>query len=62
MKANVVNTLGMRKPYKGSNEYFDTQHLVSGDPFKQFTEWFDVACKTDGIIEANAMALSTATK
>ena len=52
----------MRKPYKGENEYFDIEHLSSKEPFGQFKEWFQTACETDGIIEANAMVLSTATK
>ena len=52
----------MRKPYKGENEYFDIEHLSSKEPFGQFKEWFETACATDGIIEANAMVLSTATK
>ena len=52
----------MRKPYKGEHEIFDVDHLEAKEPFAQFRHWFDLACKTDGIIEANAMALSTATK
>lgn len=54
--------LGMRKPYKGATECFDIEHLASKEPFGQFSDWFETACNTDGIMEANAMALSTATK
>ena len=52
----------MRKPYKGQGESFDVDQLAAREPFAQFTDWFDTACKTDGIIEANAMSLATATK
>ncbi|XP_066942864.1 pyridoxine/pyridoxamine 5'-phosphate oxidase-like isoform X2 [Macrobrachium rosenbergii] len=53
---------GMRKPYKGKNEAFTEDDLVAKEPFAQFREWFDQACSTPGIIEANAMCLATSTK
>ena len=52
----------MRKPYKGEGEHFDVDQLESTEPYGQFQKWFEVACKTDGIMEANAMTLATATK
>ena len=52
----------MRKPYKGKEEGFDVDQLVSKEPYGQFQKWFEIACKTDGIMEANAMTLATATK
>ena len=52
----------MRKPYKGKNEAFLEDDLVAKEPFGQFKEWFEEACNTPGIIEANAMCLATATK
>ena len=52
----------MRKAYRGEQEVFDVDKLVSCEPFANFQNWFDQACKTDGILEANAMALATATK
>ncbi len=53
---------GMRKPYKGVTEIFDVGNLVAKEPIAQFTDWFQTACATDGIMEANAMSLATATK
>ncbi|XP_071519252.1 pyridoxine/pyridoxamine 5'-phosphate oxidase-like isoform X4 [Panulirus ornatus] len=53
---------GMRKPYKGKNEAFTEDDLVAKEPFAQFEAWFNEACHTPGIIEANAMCLATATK
>ena len=52
----------MRKPYKGQQHIFDTKDLVSSEPLENFKHWFDIACKTDAIFEANAMALATATR
>ena len=52
----------MRKPYKGESEVFDDEDLVSKEPFGMFEAWFDIARKTEGILEANAMSLATATK
>ena len=52
----------MRKAYQGPAETFDVGDLISDEPFKQFLDWFEKATKTDGIKEANAMALATSTK
>ena len=52
----------MRKPYKGETEVFTEESLVAKEPISQFTKWFDEACSTPGIQEANAMCLATATK
>ena len=52
----------MRKAYRGEQETFDVEKLVAREPFANFQHWFDEACKTDGIMEANAMALATASK
>ena len=52
----------MRKPYKAGHEPFTESDLVAKEPFTQFKDWFDQACQTPGIIEANAMCLATATK
>ncbi|KAM9462223.1 pyridoxine-5'-phosphate oxidase [Clarias gariepinus] len=51
----------MRKKYKGDEESFEEDQLVSLDPIKQFGEWFDQATKCPEIGEANAMCLATAT-
>nr|KAI8769097.1 pyridoxine-5'-phosphate oxidase-like isoform X1 [Biomphalaria glabrata] len=56
------NISGMRKPYRGKQDKFDLDHLVSKEPFGQFEAWFNEAKNTDGILEANAMSLATATK
>ena len=52
----------MRHPYHGINCTFDLDDLRSGDPVKQFEDWFEDARKVKDIHEANAMALATATK
>ncbi|MCJ8738543.1 hypothetical protein PDJAM_G00037000 [Pangasius djambal] len=52
----------MRKKYKGDEESFEEDQLISLDPMKQFGEWFDQAAKCPEIGEANAMCLATATK
>ena len=52
----------MRKPYKGKQEAFKEDDLAGREPFSQFKAWFDEACKVDGILEANAMSIATATK
>ena len=52
----------MRKPYKGKQDVFDVGDLVAKEPYQQFYAWFDEAKKTDGIMEANAMSLATASK
>ncbi|ODN05535.1 Pyridoxine-5'-phosphate oxidase [Orchesella cincta] len=53
---------GMRKAYMGKEEVFTEEQLVSREPFEQFRNWFDIASKTPGIGEPNAMCLATATK
>ncbi|XP_058807651.1 pyridoxine/pyridoxamine 5'-phosphate oxidase isoform X2 [Phymastichus coffea] len=52
----------MRIKYKEKSECFTEESLISKEPFGQFKAWFDIACKTPGIGEANAMFLATATK
>ncbi|XP_047673580.1 pyridoxine-5'-phosphate oxidase [Tachysurus fulvidraco] len=52
----------MRKKYKGDDESFEEDQLISLDPIKQFGEWFDQATKCPEIGEANAMCLATASK
>ncbi|KAF7993689.1 hypothetical protein HCN44_010284 [Aphidius gifuensis] len=52
----------MRIKYKDKNEAFIEDHLVSKEPYGQFKEWFEIASKTPGIQEPNAMCLATATK
>merc|ERR1711911_241209 len=57
-----VNLGDMRKPYKAGHEVFLESSLEAKEPFAQFKSWFDQACVTPGILEANAMSLATATK
>jgi pyridoxine/pyridoxamine 5'-phosphate oxidase len=45
-----------------AHDVFDVGDLVSREPFKQFTSWFDEASNAPDIGEPNAMALATATK
>lgn len=52
----------MRIKYKDKSETFTEDQLITKEPFGQFKEWFDVASKTPGIQEPNAMCLGTATK
>ncbi|XP_032796071.1 pyridoxine-5'-phosphate oxidase [Daphnia magna] len=52
----------MRKPYNEKHKTFTEVDLISKDPIEQFESWFDVACQTTTILEANAMCLSTASK
>ncbi|XP_053197447.1 pyridoxine-5'-phosphate oxidase [Scomber japonicus] len=52
----------MRKKYKGDEECFEENQLVSLDPVKQFGNWFDDATKCSAVGEPNAMCISTATK
>ena len=56
-----VNVESMRKPYKDRSEAFTEDQLIAREPFGQFRAWFDDACQTPGILEPNAMCLSTAT-
>ncbi|CAH1789971.1 unnamed protein product [Owenia fusiformis] len=60
--SNGIDVAGMRKPYKGDQEAFEEDSLVAKEPIAQFKHWFEIACQTDGIREANAMSLATATK
>ena len=57
----AVDITGMRKPYHDKSDFFDFKDLVAKEPFGQFKAWFEVASKHEGIYEANAMCLSTAT-
>lgn len=52
----------MRQKYKGDEESFEEDQLISLDPIKQFGEWFNQATKCPEIGEANAMCLATATE
>ncbi|XP_034950988.1 pyridoxine/pyridoxamine 5'-phosphate oxidase [Chelonus insularis] len=58
----VQNLEGMRIKYKDRSDTFTEEQLDSKEPIGQFKAWFDVACKTPGILEPNAMCLGTATK
>jgi pyridoxamine 5'-phosphate oxidase len=49
-------------PYLGRNESFTEDQLVAKEPFSQFNAWFERAAVTQGIEEANAMCLATASK
>ncbi|CAG5130641.1 unnamed protein product [Candidula unifasciata] len=60
--AKQQNVSDMRKPYRSKDDVFDFDDLVSKEPYEQFQAWFEEAQKHDGIFEANAMALATATK
>ncbi|KAJ8682823.1 hypothetical protein QAD02_018615 [Eretmocerus hayati] len=57
-----VDIGGMRIRYKDKSECFTEDQLVSKEPFGQFKAWFEIACKTPGVGEANAVFLATATK
>lgn len=59
---NELTILDMRIKYKDKSDCFTEDHLVSKEPFGQFKHWFEIACKTPGIQEANAVFLATATK
>ncbi|XP_031787779.1 pyridoxine-5'-phosphate oxidase [Nasonia vitripennis] len=60
--AYKVDIGGMRIKYKDKSDCFTEDHLVSKEPFNQFKHWFEIACKTPGVGEANAVFLGTATK
>lgn len=53
---------GMRIKYKDKSETFTEDQLEFKEPIGQFKAWFDVACKTPGIQEPNAMVVATATR
>jgi len=50
----------MRAPYLGNEQAFVETQLTCKEPIGLFTEWFEVARKTPGILEPNAMCLATA--
>lgn len=52
----------MRKPYNEKKNVFTEDDLVAKQPISQFKAWFELACQTPSIYEANAMHLATATK
>lgn len=52
----------MRKRYKEKGESFTEDSISCKDPIVQFKNWFDDACNTPDVYEANAMVLATATK
>jgi pyridoxamine 5'-phosphate oxidase len=52
----------MRAKYKGEAEAFTEKDLNGKEPFSQFREWFEEACKHPSILEANAVCLATATR
>jgi len=58
----AVDIGGMRKPYMDKDSAFTEDMLVSKEPLQQFKQWFELAAKTAGIEEANAMSLATSTK
>uniref|UniRef100_A0A1A8JR40 pyridoxal 5'-phosphate synthase n=1 Tax=Nothobranchius kuhntae TaxID=321403 RepID=A0A1A8JR40_NOTKU len=60
--SDSMDLSNMRKKYKGDEECFEENHLVSVDPIKQFGNWFDDATKCSEIGEANAMCIATANK
>ncbi len=51
----------MRRPYNSGCTTFDLGDLKAREPFGQFTAWFEQARSHEGVGEANAMCLSTAT-
>ncbi|CAD6235808.1 GSCOCG00007992001-RA-CDS [Cotesia congregata] len=61
-KSINVNLGDMRIKYKDKSETFTEDQLDCKEPIGQFKAWFEVASKTPGILEANAMCLGTATK
>ncbi|XP_014299940.1 pyridoxine/pyridoxamine 5'-phosphate oxidase [Microplitis demolitor] len=57
-----VDLGGMRIKYKDKSETFTEDQLDCKEPIGQFKSWFEVASKTPGIQEPNAMCVGTATK
>ncbi|XP_039260044.2 pyridoxine/pyridoxamine 5'-phosphate oxidase-like [Styela clava] len=53
------NLTHLRHPYRGTDDTFLEHHLESSDPIKQFAVWMNEAIAHKGVIEANAMSLST---
>ncbi|RXG71197.1 Pyridoxine-5'-phosphate oxidase [Armadillidium vulgare] len=62
MSSSSYNLGGMRKSYHESHTNFTEDQLITKEPFGQFESWFNEARNTDGIIEANAMCIATASK
>ena len=62
MIVTLLCNADMRKPYNNQSETFTESDLVAKEPIQQFKVWFDEACRTNGILEANAMCLATASK
>uniref|UniRef100_A0A4W5JAT1 pyridoxal 5'-phosphate synthase n=1 Tax=Hucho hucho TaxID=62062 RepID=A0A4W5JAT1_9TELE len=60
--STAMDLSGMRKKYKGDEECFEENQLVSLDPIKQFGDWFDQATKCPEIGEPNAMCIATSTE
>ncbi|XP_019646003.1 PREDICTED: pyridoxine-5'-phosphate oxidase-like isoform X1 [Branchiostoma belcheri] len=58
---NGINVAAMRKAYKGGEEVYTEDQLVSRDPIVQFAAWFEEATKHPNVGEANAMCLATST-
>ncbi|XP_078234069.1 pyridoxine-5'-phosphate oxidase isoform X2 [Pogona vitticeps] len=52
----------LRKNYRGDEEAFEEKHLVTLDPIKQFSAWFEEAMRCPLIGEVNAMCLATCTR
>ena len=61
-KKYSIDIGGMRIPYKAKEVIFTEKDLVCKEPIGQFKQWFEEACKTSGILEPNAMCLSTCTR
>ncbi|XP_062383144.1 pyridoxine-5'-phosphate oxidase [Sardina pilchardus] len=59
---SAMDLSDMRKKYKGDDQCFEEDQLVSLDPIKQFGDWFEQATKCPEVGEANAMCIATATK
>ncbi|KAM4622802.1 pyridoxine-5'-phosphate oxidase [Discoglossus pictus] len=60
--SDVMDLGTMRKSYRSDEEAFEESHLVSLDPIKQFTAWFQEVIQCTAIAEPNAMSLATATR
>lgn len=58
----TVDIGDMRIKYKDKNQTFTEDNLISKEPIGQFKAWFEEACNTPQILEANAMFLATATR
>ncbi|KAH0626787.1 hypothetical protein JD844_001989 [Phrynosoma platyrhinos] len=62
-KSSHAMDLGaLRKNYKGDEEAFEEKHLISLNPIKQFSVWFEEAMKCPSIGEVNAMCLATCSR